>query len=368
MSAPTGPGDADDPGERPTSPAEPPGGPDVGVDAPPSGLVVTDVRERVVDPAVEDPAALAADAAERRALVVGEALVDVVHRADGSVDEHPGGSPANVALGLGRLGRGVDLLTWIGPDERGRRVTDHLASSNVAVVPGSAGAERTSVAVARLDADGAATYEFDLTWRVPDRWTAPPGAPLVVHTGSVAALVEPGAADVLRIVRAHRGSATVTYDPNLRPSLVPPRERTRPVVETFVRLADVVKTSDEDLEWLAPGEHPLDVARRWARWGPAAVVVTRGGQGATAVTASGHEVDVAAPPVRVADTVGAGDSFMGALLDGLWSANLLGADQREALHAADARTWERVLVRCARVAAITVSRPGADPPRAAELD
>ena len=326
----------------------------------------TDVLEQAFDPGTEHAREALADAAERRVLVIGEALIDVVHGRDGSVVEHVGGSPANVALGLGRLGRGVDLLTWIGRDARGRRIVEHLAASGAAVAPGSDGAKRTSVAVAHLAADGGATYEFDLAWQVPSSWTAPAGAPLAVHTGSIGAVLTPGSADVARILTAHRPSATITYDPNLRPSLMPPPEVTRPVVETLVALADVVKLSDEDLAWLAP-EDPLGLAQTWASTGPALVVVTRGDEGALAWTARGERVEVRPVRVPVADTVGAGDSFMAGLIDGLWTAGLLGHGARADLHAVDAGTVRALLERCARIAAITVSRPGADPPTAAEV-
>jgi fructokinase len=314
------------------------------------------------------PDVVAIEPAQRRALVIGEALIDVVRTADGRVTEHPGGSPANVAIGLARLGRGVDLLTWFGQDGFGELLTRHLTASGVDIVPGSDQAPRTSVAAATLDDDGAATYEFDLTWHVPERWTSPAAPPLVVHTGSIAAVLEPGGPDVARILAAHRDSATLTYDPNVRPSLMPPAEETRGVVETLVRLADVVKVSDEDLDWLAPDSDTDTTAQEWAAMGPGLVVVTRGGAGATAFCRNGTRVDVEAPRVQVADTVGAGDSFMGGLIDGLWSARLLGADRREALGSCDDVTLRELLDRCVRIAAITVSRPGANPPTAAELD
>ncbi|GEN79653.1 carbohydrate kinase family protein [Actinotalea fermentans] len=325
-----------------------------------------DVVERAYAPLTESAPGVPVDAAERRVLVIGEALVDVVHARDGAVTEHVGGSPANVALGLGRLGRGVDLLTWLGRDDRGHRITEHLAASGAALVPGSDGAGRTSVATARLSDDGSATYDFDLTWRIPETWASPPGPPIAVHTGSIAAVLEPGAGDVARILAAHRASATITYDPNLRPSLMPPPEQTRPVVERVVALADVVKVSDEDLAWLAPDD-PLGLAQEWVTAGPALVVVTRGGQGAVAWSATGVRMEVPAPPVSVADTVGAGDSFMAGLVDGLWGAGLLGPDARSALRAIDEATLRSVLERCAVIAAITVSRPGANPPTAAEV-
>ncbi|MFE6969438.1 carbohydrate kinase [Isoptericola sp. NPDC057653] len=299
-------------------------------------------------------------------LAVGEALVDVVHRTDGSHEEHPGGSLANVALTLGRLGRDVRLATWLGRDARGDDVRAWLAESRVALTPGSDGADRTSVAQATLDATGAATYEFDLEWQVPAGAGATDGT-LAVHTGSIAAMLAPGDAAVRQVLEDARRVATVSYDPNARPALMGDAASVRPRVEELVALSDVVKVSDEDIAWLAPGADPLDVARAWQATGPALVVVTFGGEGATAVTAAG-EVTVAAPRVDVVDTVGAGDSFMGALLDGLWSTDLLGASRRDALRAIPVADTERLLARCAAVAAVTVSRAGANPPWARELD
>ncbi len=349
-----------------TTPAGPDGSRTLEPSQAPGRPADTVAAERAFEPLTEGSFDAAVGAAERRVLVIGEALVDVVHARDGSVLEHVGGSPANVALGLGRLGRGADLLTWLGRDDRGRRIAEHLAASGAAIVPGSDGAEHTSLAVAHLGDDGGATYEFDVTWRVPETWASPPAAPIAVHTGSIAAVLEPGAADVARILAAHRESATLTYDPNLRPSLMPPPDRTRPVVERIVAMADGVKVRDEDLAWLSPGD-PMGLAEEWAAAGPALVVVTRGAEGALAWTAGGVHVAVDSRRVSVADTVGAGDSFMAGLIDGLWRAGLLGPDARATLRTVDETTLRSVLERCAVIAAITVSRPGANPPTAAEV-
>ena len=300
------------------------------------------------------------------ALVIGEALVDVVVRQDGSTDAHPGGSPANVAIGLGRLGRDVELLAYLASDANGALVREHLAGSHVSLAVGTLDAPRTSVATAHLDATGAATYEFDLEWAISEGASARP-APVVVHTGSIAAVLLPGAADVRRIVASVRDTATVTFDPNARPTLMGNPADARVAIEETVALADVVKVSDEDLEWLSGSADVDSVARGWLELGPAFVVVTRGGSGATAFLPGGREVSIAAPRVTVADTVGAGDSFMGGLIDGLWSAGLLGAANREALSAISDAALAEILERCARIAAITVSRPGANPPGSAEL-
>ncbi|MGZ4625523.1 MAG: carbohydrate kinase family protein [Kineosporiaceae bacterium] len=297
-------------------------------------------------------------------LVVGEALVDIFPRPDGGTAEHPGGSPANVALGLGRLGRRVSLLSRVGDDARGERVRAHLAASGVSLVPGTITPGPTSTATAVLDARGVASYEFVLDWRLPATADVPDAKAL--HTGSIAAFLPPGGGAVLDLVRRAAGRLTVSFDPNARPALMGDAPAARRRVEAFVAAADVVKVSDEDLTWLAPGVGPLDVARAWLALGPAIVVVTRGPDGALGVCADGA-VDVPAPAVVVVDTVGAGDAFTTGLLDALAAADLLGPDRAGALRAISRDALAAAARHATRVAAITCSRPGADPPTRAEL-
>ncbi|MCI2959497.1 carbohydrate kinase [Agromyces atrinae] len=299
-------------------------------------------------------------AGEPAIVVIGEALVDIVHRGDVS-DESPGGSPANVALTLGRLGHGPRLVTRLGRDERGDAVRSWLGAAGVTV--DAVDAPRTSSATARLDAHGAATYEFDIDW---DLGGAEIGEADVVHVGSIAALLDPGARDVAELVTSRRGAATITYDPNIRPSLVPDRDTARARVEGLVDLADVVKASDEDLAWLYPDVDPVDAARVWLARGPALVVVTRGSSGVVAVIRSGA-IELPAVAADVVDTVGAGDTFMGALIDGVIAAGLAGAEQRTDLRNIAPDALVAILRFAARAAAITVSRPGADPPTRTEL-
>jgi fructokinase len=222
----------------------------------------------------------------------------------------------------------------------------------------------TSTATARLDPSGAASYEFDLEWSLPDELALP--AHRALHTGSIAAFLPPGGDAVLALVEQQAGRTTISYDPNARPRLMGGAEAARERVERFVAAADVVKVSDEDLTWLAPGADPLDVADAWLASGPSLVVLTRGGEGSAALCRAGR-VEVPAPPVTVVDTVGAGDSFMAALLDRLAATGLLGAESAAALRAIDPGTVAAVLAHAARVAAVTCGRAGADPPTRAEL-
>lgn len=297
-------------------------------------------------------------------LVAGESLVDVVERPGGSRSEHAGGSPTNVAVGLGRLGLPVTLATTLGDDAHGRLIGRHLADAGVSLLGGLAVPERTATAVARLDAAGSATYSFDITW-APGRIDVDV-APEIVHTGSIAAFLEPGADDVEDLLRRHAPTAIITVDPNIRPSLLPDRDEARARVASLVQLADVVKVSDEDLAWLEPGESPGAVAQRWLQSGPAAVIVTLGGSGSRTYTPLGT-VSVPAGASRVVDTVGAGDAFMSGVVAALVQEDLMGLTGSSDLRAADLRLWRRVSEVAARSAAIVVGRAGSQPPWREEL-
>ena len=257
-----------------------------------------------------------------RGLVIGEALIDTVY---GDVPtHHVGGSPLNVAVGLDRLGRDVDFLTHIGDDEAGRRIGDYVKASGAHLVPGSISASRTPTSVATIADDGSAAYTFDLEWQLSG--TPEVGPPLFVHTGSIAAVREPGCLAVAALLDTYRVSATVTFDPNVRPSLVVDRDLARERIEHLVERSDIVKVSDEDLRWIDPAHEPEWTARTWLASGPAIVALTMGDHGSLGYCAAG-QVRVAARPVQVVDTVGAGDAFMVGLLDTFWELGLLGADR-----------------------------------------
>jgi fructokinase len=300
----------------------------------------------------------------QRALVIGEALIDIVQRDGKLLGEHVGGSPLNVAVGLGRLDRAVDFLTHIADDERGRRIVDYVEASGVKLVPGSLSAARTPTAAANIDENGAATYTFDIDWQLTGTPEVPP--PLVAHTGSIAGFLDPGCLATAALLDAYRLAATITFDPNVRPALITDREQAIARIDRLVEKADVVKASDEDLRWIDPTRTPEQVATAWQSLGPSIVAVTMGGQGAFAICAAGT-VRVPAREVEVIDTVGAGDSFMTGLIDALWSLNLLGGDRRADLARIGVDTLEGVLGAATLASAVTVARAGADLPDRAAL-
>jgi fructokinase len=300
-----------------------------------------------------------------RALVIGEALIDIVERDGQIIGEHVGGSPLNVAIGLARLGRGVDFLTHVGDDPRGRRITEYVKQSGAELVPGSMTADHTPTALATLDESGSAQYVFDIDWELAGTPEVAP--PLVAHTGSIATVLEPGCRAVAALLDAYHLSATLTFDPNVRPVLIEDQEQGRTRIDRLVERCDVVKASDEDMRWIDPNRTPEQVAQTWLALGPSIVAVTMGERGAFAMCAAGT-ARVQARPVDVVDTVGAGDAFMSGLIDALWLLGLLGADKRAELRRISVDTLTGVLQTATLSSALTVARAGADLPDRAARD
>jgi fructokinase len=292
-------------------------------------------------------------------LVIGESLIDVVQRPDGTTVEHAGGSAANVAVALARLGRPVQFLTAYGDDERGAFLARHLNQSAVGLVGDPHSLARTSTAMASIGPDGGASYAFDIEWRLGEIGEL---SPIVVHTGSIGAVLEPGADDVLRLLEELRPNATVSYDVNARPVVTGMGPDVVRAVEDVAARADLVKASDEDLALVYPDASIDQAVDHLLGLGPSTVVVTRGRHGALWF-GDGLRVEVPAAETDVADTIGAGDTFGAAVLDALWDLDALGGR----LTGLDSGQAETVLRHAARAAAVTVSRPGADPPYRHEL-
>lgn len=287
-------------------------------------------------------------------VVVGEALIDVVISPEGT-SEHPGGSPANVAYGLGRLGVNTGLLTTIGDDERGAAIDTHLRSAGVTLLPGSYSPGRTASATATLAADWSASYDFDITWELET--VTPAYIPKVLHTGSIATFLAPGAGVVKSLLQQSRRECMVTYDPNIRPALLGSHAEATSIFEELVHLTDVVKLSDEDARWLYPRKDLDDTAAHILGLGAGLAVITKGCRGSLLATAA-TRLNIPSVKSEVADTIGAGDSYMAALILGLLTRGTDGLAPA---------VLEQLGRTASMAAAITVRRPGANPPTLEEL-
>lgn len=305
--------------------------------------------------------------------VVGEALVDVlpVDADDGSdlLRGHPGGSPANVAVAMARLGLDSHFLGRTSTDRWGRRLRDHLTAQGV-TVDGAVGDEPTAIAFVDLDDEGRATYRFLWDGTADRQLDAPTLAAGfdgldAVHVGSVQCLLPPGADVIAAAVAPIEERRVVSFDPNVRADLVEDVEVARARLLDLADHAHVVKASDEDLAFLLP-DHDVERAA-WELLDGAqtqVVVVTEGERGARLFTPR-FELPVAPDPRGdVVDTVGAGDTFMAGLLAGLADHGALAVGALKAIDADTARAVARV---AAAAAGVVVTRAGADPPTRADL-
>ncbi|WP_326752076.1 carbohydrate kinase [Streptomyces hirsutus] len=298
-------------------------------------------------------------------VVAGEALIDLVPQdADALTALTPalGGGPYNTAVALGRLGSPTAFCSRVSRDAFGEALLDRLRETGVVVSPVQRGDEPTTLAVATVATDGSAVYSFyvegtaDRLFTVPD--TLPAGT-RAVSFGTCSLVLEPGASAYEELMRtAHARGVFTALDPNIRPGLIPDPDAYRARFLSWLPSVSLLKLSEEDARWL--GGTPT----RWLAAGPAAVVVTRGGDGLTVFTREGGEYSVPGEQVEVVDTIGAGDTVNAALLHGLEARGALSERGAAALGAGG---WRELLGFAARAAAITCSRAGAEPPYAREV-
>jgi fructokinase len=306
-------------------------------------------------------------------LICGEALFDLFGEAGSgdsiTFDARIGGSPFNVAMGLARLGEEAGFFGGISRDALGEKLVEKFRTEGVSDRYILRTDYLTTLSLVQKDAHGSPAYTFygesaaDRMVTVNDL-PAFDTPPLFLHVGSYTALVEPVSNAFRALIEREREHTLISFDPNIRPTVVPDMAQWRRNTEGLIPLTDVVKVSDEDLALIAPDVPVETMARSWLELGAMLVIVTRGGNGATAF-APGIEVSCPGIRVKVEDTVGAGDTFQAALLAGL---KQLGATSRDGLAALDAQHLNRLLGFAVRAAAITCSRRGADLPRRHELE
>jgi fructokinase len=303
-------------------------------------------------------------------VVGGEALVDLVPGesiVDGgltSLVPRLGGGPYNVALAAARLGSPTAFLSRISDDRFGQALRQRLTASNVDISMVQSGSEPTTLAVVALDGRGAASYTF-YTEGTADRLVADPG-PLpgevsVLCLGTLGMVLEPGATAYETMLRRESARGVLTaLDPNIRADLIADPVAYRRRLASWLPDVRLLKLSDDDAAWLAGGTDIDAAVKGWLAAGVDAVVLTRGAEGIAVHTRSA-ETFVPSAPATVIDTIGAGDTVQGALLSWLHEQDV------RAVTELGAAEWQAALTYAAKAAAITVSRSGAEPPKAEEL-
>lgn len=298
-------------------------------------------------------------------ITAGEALVDLTPQdVDGVTGyvPHPGGSPYNVAVGLGRCGVPVAFLGRISCDHFGRLLRSHLLDSGVALDLVADAGEPTTVAFVH-EGSGEPEYSFYATGTA-DRMLLPEHlaelpASAVLHMGSISLVLEPTASTLEDLLRRESRSRLITLDPNVRPGLIEDAQAYRRRLAGWIELVDVVKVSAADLGWLHPGLPPEAAAAGWLDAGVTMVLVTSGSERSLAFTATAS-AQAEVPRIEVADTVGAGDAFTSAVLAHLHRNGWL---SREGIAALSHHELRALLTVANEIAADTCTRRGAEPPR-----
>jgi fructokinase len=295
--------------------------------------------------------------------VAGEVLIDLIPE---GVDRKPvvGGGPANTAKALAKLGIDTQFINGISSDQYGQMAKDELVSAGVKLDYVKYSDRPTCLAIVSLSDSGSATYEFVIkntaTFDFNSNWLPNPKSerPKLLHIGTLATAIEPGASVLFKWAQSVAKVAPIVFDPNIRPAVISDREQYLGQVERWVAISSAVKVSDEDIRWLYPSIEIDEVVNNWLTKGPSLIVVTYGDKGLT-VYRKGELVSVEAVKVRVADTVGAGDT-VGAIL--------VEAIVKDGLDSLTGARLETMLKRAAKAAAITVSRVGANLPTSEDLE
>jgi fructokinase len=306
-------------------------------------------------------------------LCCGEALIDMIPTPtttgpDGFVP-HAGGAVFNTAIALGRLGAQVGMLSGLSSDMFGRQLVDGLKASHVDVSHLVLSDRPTTLAFVRL-VGGHATYDF-YDENSAGRMITPEDMPTLssevsaLYFGGISLACEPGADAFADLLARNAEGRAVMIDPNIRPGFIKDIERYRQRLDRMLALSDIVKVSDEDLNWINPEPLSLrDKVTELLEKGPSVVILTRGGEGATGYLANGEEVQVPAVKAEIVDTVGAGDTFNAGVLAKM---SELGQLHKSALSTLSPEMLSEALAYGARVAAVTVSRAGANPPWVEEI-
>jgi fructokinase len=295
--------------------------------------------------------------------VVGEVLIDLIPE---GVDRKPivGGGPANTAKALAKLGIDTQFIDGISTDGFGQMAKNELKTAGVKLDYVKYSDKPTCLAIVSLSESGSATYEFVIentaTFDFAHDWLPNPKAdrPSLLHIGTLATVIEPGAFVLFEWAQSVAKVAPIVFDPNIRPAVVSDRAQYVAQVERWVSISSAIKVSDEDIKWLYPSLNVDQVVNDWLTKGPSLIVVTHGDQGLAGYR-KGEVVSVEAVQVKVADTVGAGDT-VGAIL--------VEAVVKDGLDNLTGVRLETMLKRAAKAAAITVSRVGANPPISEELE
>lgn len=307
-------------------------------------------------------------------LCCGEALIDFVPLPEvRAYQPCPGGSLYNVAIGLGRLETPVGFYCMVSTDFFGGMLIDYLAENNVDTSFCLRTPDPTTLAFVSLPSKDFTEPQFsfyangsaDRNLTVDELPPELPENVKVLHFGSISLILEPGATALETLMARESGNRIISLDPNVRPNLITDHVAYRHRFDKWVAAVDILKLSRADTGWIYPDAEFEEYLQHWFDLGVSLVIQTRGEDGAEGYTASGKSAYVQTPKVVVADTVGAGDTFLAAMLAFLHQQGVMDVKRLRNLTKGELTAC---LTYASRAAAINCSRVGANPPYKHELE
>ncbi|MFV0300988.1 MAG: carbohydrate kinase family protein [Paracoccus sp. (in: a-proteobacteria)] len=299
-------------------------------------------------------------------LCTGESLIDMVP-ADGQYRPLSGGAVYNTTVALGRLGEETAYFWPISRDPFGEQLLRPLVEAGVDTALCPRTDRLTTLAFVTLTGGEAryAFYDEGSAGRMlrPEEVPVLPPRISALFAGGISLVPDPCGAAIESLIARETGRLPIMLDPNIRPFFIQDEAAYRARLARLLPMADIVKLSGDDLEWLYPGQSHQQAAREVLALGPRVVLQTGGAEGARAHWA-GETVFAPSFKVQVADTIGAGDTFNAGVLASLSRQGMLSPDGLAALTAGHLTA---ALTLGAQAAAITVSRHGANPPWAHEM-
>ncbi len=307
-------------------------------------------------------------------LSCGEALIDLVPLGENINGYRPclGGSPYNIAIALGRLEIPVGFFGKISMDFFGELLVKNLIDNQVDTRHIIRSPKLTTLSIVSLPhPDQEPQFLFyandsvDRSLTISELPTELPSTIEALHFGSISLVMEPGATALEQLMQRESGQRIISLDPNIRPNLITDKTSYLQRLERWLRWIDIIRVSVADLNWLYPDSDAEMIMKQWLNLGPSLGILTLGAQGAKAYTTEGIAVSVVAPSVQVIDTVGAGDSFLAAVLAYLYQQEIL--THRTRIKKVSDSILTACLEYASRAAALNCSRAGADPARNSEL-
>ena len=280
-----------------------------------------------------------------------------------------GGSPLNTAIGLGAMNAPVYFFSRISNDFFGRKIIIFLKKNNVKTNLIQKTSDKTTLGfVSNRNKPEFSFYanqtadrnlsQYDFKKNVLNKI-------ILAHFSSISLVLKPGSETYFKIIKNLKKTCLISIDPNIRSSLIENKNNYLKRFKQFLKLADIIKLSDEDFNYLSNNNNPDKVIPNWIQKNNISFVILTLGEKGSILYTKKLRIFIKSYKVKVADTVGAGDIFQAAVINYLYKSKNLSNDKLLNLKKSD---WEKCLKFASKAAAINCTKEGCYPPTEREIN